>query len=131
MVEVIACFLGVLPVLTTVGPSVTSHRIYLSDLRPVGAQQGYGELQVDKGLQGTPLKVAGRTFAHGLGTHAPSEVVFDLQKGYDRLVAWVGVDGEVAKYKNTPEWKGGKHPSVDFKVFGDGKLLFESGLMQV
>ena len=61
-------------------------------------------------------------FATGLGTHATSEVVYDLDQGYQTFEAWVGVDDEMAGYIES---------SVVFQVFGDGQKLFDSGVMRL
>ena len=50
----------------------------LGDLPPATDNQAWGTLQIDKGVAGTPMAIAGKAFAHGLGTHARSEIVYDL-----------------------------------------------------
>ena len=54
--------------------------------------QAWGSLQIDKAVSGSPLAIAGRPFAHGLGTHAASEIVYDVNNSADSFTAWVGVD---------------------------------------
>ncbi len=94
----------------------------LDALQPVTASQGWGQLMVGKSVQGGPIRIGDRTFRHGLGTHAPSEVVYDLGGQYDRFAAWVGVDAEMKDYTAS---------TVVFKVFGDGRELFSSGIMRI
>ncbi|MEW6071345.1 MAG: NPCBM/NEW2 domain-containing protein [Planctomycetota bacterium] len=89
----------------------------LSALRPHLAAQGWGRLGVDRSVQESPLRIGERSFAHGLGTHAHSELVYLLGGGYERFRAWVGVDAEVAAYAEA---------SVVFQVRGDGRVLFAS-----
>ena len=67
-----------------------------------------------------PLRIGERTFARGLGMRAPNAITYRLDGRYMRFQAWVGVDADAA---DKPE------ASVDFQVFGDGKILFDSGLM--
>ena len=97
----------------------------LSDLAPVSATQGWGQLQKNKAVAGTPLSIGGRSFQYGLGTHAVSEIVYDLEGGCDRFTAWVGVDDHLKKHPQAPK------ASVVFQVFGDGKKLFDSGVMRM
>ena len=97
-------------------------RVPVSELTPLSAEQSWGSLEPDRSVQGQALKIGGREFARGLGTHANSRVVYDLGGRCSRFEAWVGVDAEMAAYKE---------PSVVFQVFGDGKKLFDSGVMRI
>lgn len=65
---------------------------WLSDLTPVQQKQGWGTLALDKSIAGNPLRLGGQTYAHGLGGHAESIVVFELEKDYKILETWVDVD---------------------------------------
>lgn len=94
----------------------------LGELEPVSAAQGWGELSADRSVQGKPLQIGDRHFAHGLGTHAASEVIYELDRPWQRFEAWVGVDAEMAHYRE---------PSVVFKVIADGRELFDSGVMRI
>lgn len=73
----------------------------------------------DQAQGGGPLSIRGKTYAKGLGVHAISRLSFDLNRGYKRLLAEVGVDDSA-----------GDLASVEFKVYGDGKLLWESGVLR-
>lgn len=66
--------------------------LYLSDLSPVHATQGYGELQADAEVEGGKIELKSRRFLRGLGTHAPSELEFDVPPGAERFEATVGID---------------------------------------
>ena len=66
-----------------------------------------------------PLRVGGRAYARGLGTHARSEIVYRLDNRYQRFEAEVGVDDE----------KKGLG-SVVFQVVADGRKLFDSGVVR-
>ena len=85
--------------------------------------QSTGRAQVDKSYTGKPLSIAGRKFDHGLGTHALSKLVIDLNGGADRFTAQVGLDDNAGR-------NGGLQRSVVFGVFGDGRLLWKSGVMR-
>ncbi len=97
----------------------------LAGLGLSAARQGWGQLQADKGVGGKALTIAGRSFAHGLGTHAASELVYELDGQYTNFTACVGVDDFL---KDHPE--AGK-ASVVFQVFVDGTKLFDSGVMRM
>jgi hypothetical protein len=94
----------------------------LSELTPVSARQDYGTLELDRSVQGQTLKIGDREFARGLGTHANSEIIYDLGGHGTRFESWVGVDAEMAGYKES---------SVVFQIIGDGKKLFDSGVMRL
>ncbi|MCX6878594.1 MAG: NPCBM/NEW2 domain-containing protein [Verrucomicrobia bacterium] len=87
--------------------------------------QAWGSLQINKAVSGSPLTIAGRTFTHGLGTHAASEIVYTLEDGCETFTAWVGVDDHLKAHPDA------KNASVVFQVIGDGKTLFESGIMRM
>jgi alpha-galactosidase len=82
-------------------------------------QQDWGSPKANKSVDGNGLSIGGQKFTHGLGTHAVSIFRIDLDGKAQRFTANVGVDDE----------KSG-HGSVIFKVIGNGKTLWESGLMR-
>jgi alpha-galactosidase len=81
--------------------------------------QGWGEPHANKSVDGHPMMLDGKRFEHGLGTHANSTFHVALGGKAERFTATVGVDDEVDK-------KG----SVVFKITGDGKTLWESGVLR-
>lgn len=64
----------------------------LADLGWVRATTGWGQVRKNQNCGGGPLRVRGREFAHGIGTHAVSEIVFRLPDGVRRLRGYVGPD---------------------------------------
>ncbi|HEX4645662.1 MAG TPA: NPCBM/NEW2 domain-containing protein, partial [Verrucomicrobiae bacterium] len=80
--------------------------------------QEYGQPHADASVDGHSLSVGGHKFEHGLGTHATSLMRIALGGHGERFTASVGVDDEV-----------GRQGSVTFKVIGDNKPLWESGVM--
>src|SRR5438132_279582 len=98
---------------------LTMTQTWLDRILPEDASQDWGQLGVGKSVQGNPLRIGGRMFQHGLGTHANSRIVYDLGSRYRRFQAWVGVDDEM-----------GYRPiaSMQFQVFGDGRTLYDSGI---
>ena len=91
----------------------------LQELDLNSMSQGWGSPQIDKSVGGQPLSIGGRHFAHGVGTHAVGEYALDLHGTATRFSAWVGVDDEA----QAPG-------SVTFQVVGDGKKLWESGVIR-
>jgi len=82
-------------------------------------EQGWGSPHANQSVEGHGLSIGGRQFEHGLGTHAQGTFRISLGGKAERFTALVGVDDEV-----------GKSGSVEFKVVGDGKTLWESGVMR-
>jgi alpha-galactosidase len=85
-------------------------------------RQDYGKFGVNRSVLDTPLKIGGKSFAHGLGTHAVSEIAVSLPAGAAKFEASVGVDNN---YDTA-----GKHGSVEFIVEAAGKELYRSQVMR-
>jgi Gpi18-like mannosyltransferase len=66
--------------------------VYLGDLEPKVKRQGYGQLRVDRSVEGGPLRLGNRYFLRGLGTHAASTLEYELPDGFNRFRAVAGVD---------------------------------------
>ena len=81
--------------------------------------QGWLTTRTDASIAGGPIRIAGKHYPKGLGTHAPGVMLFPLNRKHHRFVAEVGVDDA-----------GGPTGSVVFEVFLDGKQAFNSGLMR-
>ncbi len=95
--------------------------VYLSDVLPEFSSQGWGTLQNDKSIKLPNLKIAGKTFVKGLGTHAPGEIVYRICGNYSKFSAWIGVDEYTQPYHVA---------SVQFEVWGDGIMLYQSKVMK-
>ena len=95
--------------------------VWLDSLDMSGATIGWGTLHKNASVQGTPLTIAGKVYDHGIGTHAKSRILLDIGGACTRFTAAVGIDDEVKQYKEA---------SVEFRVLGDGKTLWESGIMK-
>lgn len=91
---------------------------WLSDVDPVSARVGWGELGRDQSTDGNPITIGGVGYDHGLGAHAASEIVYYLGGQCPRLTTDVGIDDEV-----------GDRGSVTFTVVGDGEVLAESAVL--
>lgn len=60
--------------------------ISLTELTWAYAETGWGTLQADHFVDGTPLALDGKP-VHGFGAHAPSTIIYDLPAGYDTFTA--------------------------------------------
>lgn len=95
---------------------------WLSELAWKSAINGMGpvERNMSNGgplaMDGRPLSIAGKKFSYGLGVHSRSEIVYDLDKEFQRFVADVGVDDEAPAGS----------ASVVFQILADGVKVFES-----
>lgn len=101
------------------------NQISLTRLSSIAATQDYGSLQVNRNLSSmfgpkswSFLSVNYFFYRQGLGTHANSEIVFDLGQRFRRLATDFGVDTA-----------GEDTASVIFEIYGDGKQLFRSPKM--
>ena len=94
--------------------------VRLDQLDVSKARQGWGSPHGGRSVEGNPITIAGRTFAHGLGTHSIGLLRIDLKRGSMRFEAFVGIDDEVKGHPGT----------VEFEVVGDGKPLWKSGLVR-
>ncbi|HEV2210733.1 MAG TPA: NPCBM/NEW2 domain-containing protein [Verrucomicrobiae bacterium] len=81
-------------------------------------EQSWGQPHANLSVEGHALSIGGRHFEHGLGTHAVSTFRLGLGGTAERFTAWAGVDDEV-----------GQLGSVQFRVIGDGRTLWESAVL--
>ncbi len=68
----------------------------LSSLTPTYVSVGWGDLLKDENWLHKPLAIGQRTFEHGIWVHANSDVCYRLDKKYERLEAWIGMDAHRA-----------------------------------
>ncbi len=89
--------------------------LQMSLMEPSEISQGWGDFHVNKTVEGNALKVNGKSYPEGFGTHAPSRTVFDIRGDFKRLTAIVGLDEESLC-----------SDGISYKILGDGKILHES-----
>lgn len=94
---------------------------YLSDRPWVSASSGWRTVLKDLAVSGNPLRIDGTAYAKGLGTHANSEIVYDLEPADATFHAVVGIDDVQRTSPNS---------SVVFQVIADGVVMYDSGLMR-
>ena len=84
----------------------------LTELKWKSASADFGDVLIGKNNSGGPLKIAGKSVAYGIGTHANSMIAFDLPAGFTRFKATGGLDGG-----GTGQQACGEATSVQFHVF--------------
>lgn len=99
---------------------------YLSDVNWESARTDYGTVRKDKSSTNNSIKLLingqVKEFAKGIGTHANSEIVYNLaDTNYEYFESYVGVDRNIAEQTNS---------SIIFKMLADGKEVYNSGLMK-
>ena len=67
---------------------------HLTTAAALSVTQGWHETLTDLSVTGRPIRIAGKTYEKGLGTHAPGEMVFRLNGKHKKFAADVGVDDE-------------------------------------
>ena len=82
-------------------------------------EQEWGSAQANKSVGDKTISIGGKQFEHGVGTHAKSTYQLTLNGNGEKFTATVGVDDETAK-----------RGSVVFSVVGDGKTLWQSGILR-
>ncbi|MEU4678955.1 glycoside hydrolase family 97 catalytic domain-containing protein [Micromonospora sp. NPDC023737] len=98
---------------------------YVSDLPFLSESNGWGPVERDgsngemNAGDGGAISIGGRTYAKGIGTHAPSEITVWLGGVCTQLQADVGIDDEVTQ-----------SGSVAFEVVGDGRPLADTGIIR-
>lgn len=73
---------------------------------------GFGGAKIDRNYQGKPIRVGGKTYANGIGVHAPTVIAFDLPEGYQRFKATGGLDNS-----GSDQGGCGATASVQFSVY--------------
>ncbi len=120
--------------------TATGEIVPLSSLNLGEVQQSWGSPQANQSVGGRKMAISGEKFLTGLGTHARSVLWIDLKGGARRFTASVGIDDEVvtpivlrelrsAFEKGYEEYKK-VNGRVIFQIYGDGKLLWRSKVMQ-
>jgi len=83
-------------------------------------QQAWSTVHLQKSVNGNPIRMAGKEYSRGLGSHAEACWRVKLKGSVDRFEALVGIDDEVTV-----------DGSVVFEIWADGKLVMQSPLLKV
>jgi len=87
-------------------------------------QQGWGTLQFGRSINKSPLCLAGKTYADGLGSHADSEIVIGSERPMKRFRAMAGVD-------DNPNSRISSAARMVFSVEVQGRELWRSPILGV
>jgi uncharacterized repeat protein (TIGR02543 family) len=99
-------------------PNVT----YLSDMTWTSSASGWGSVERDTsngeyGMgDGKNININGGTYTKGLGCHADSTIIYNLDGKYSRFVTDIGADNETSG-------------SVQFEVLADGVSVYKSSIL--
>jgi len=98
----------------TAPPLPPAPTVHLSDLPGVKTANKKGQPKPNATINGSPLKIASKIYAKGIGVFAPAQTICPVPAGATHFVAVVGVDAEA-----------GAQATVVFKVYGDVKEMGE------
>jgi hypothetical protein len=90
--------------------------VYLDDLKPRIAENGWGQAAIGKSVSGKALLIEKKRYEKGIGLHAKGLVICPVPAGAVRFVAVVGLDDAKLDDERT---------SVVFEVYGDVKEMGE------
>jgi alpha-galactosidase len=83
-----------------------------------GSRQGWGKLRTAGSVIGEPLRLGGRVYQYGYGTHAPGQIDLELCAPGKSLSVDVGIDLNRNTTTSTAE--------VRFSIWSEGRCLAES-----
>ncbi len=101
--------------------------VYLGEVTPLRINQEKGVLGYDQSFEGRAITLGQMRFERGLGVHPQAEVVYDIGGEFESFEAWVGIDLEGATSVSQAREQAER---VAFQVYGDGKLLADTGEMR-
>jgi hypothetical protein len=95
--------------------------ISFNGIKAVRGYTSWGEKPMkNQGIMGGELNIKEKVYERGIGTQAPSVIVFDLKGKVKRFTCLAGCD-----------MKGGNSDMIVFAVKADGKKLYQSPMMKV
>lgn len=100
---------------------------YLSDNVPCSSINDWGPIEMDKSNgengagDGTTLRIRGTTYTKGIGVHANSTIIYNLNSSFGRFISSIGIDDEVASAS--------EGATVVFKVYKDNILSYTSATL--
>jgi len=98
--------------------------VYMSDLQwEPNPSCGWGTLSKDLSCERLPMYIDGTHYAKGIGTHAYSNIVYDLTKlteSYDYFYSWTGIDDA----RNDPACG-----SIQFSILTNGTTTYSGPVL--
>ncbi len=117
-------FLTLLLSIATASSWITTTRaesVWLDELPLAGMSSGWGQAQSNLSVTSTPLRIGGKQFERGVGTHANSECWIELAGRATLFSALVGVDDNAHDQR----------ASLEFSIFADDKEVYRSGVCRL
>ncbi len=106
-----------------VAPAAPDGDVALSHHQWISATSGWMSPTVDQSVGGgSPISIVGQVRATGIGVASPSTIRYYLGDQCSRLTTTVGIDDAVRNV-------GPEGGTSTFQVIGDGKVLFDSGVL--
>ena len=96
----------------------SENNILLQNAKLVKAEQAWGEPKMGKSVENNAIKIDGRIFEFGIGSHASSKLVWNLDGAYKKFHSFVGLNDESA-CGNGAIWL----------IKGDDRELWRSGVL--
>lgn len=112
----------------------TTGEMKLTELKWKTVNASYGDVYVDKSINGGPLRVGGKKYENGLGTHSTCVLTYEIPEGAIRFTSLAGLDnsgsdqaggcGDEAAiqfrvYTETPTDISNSQPDLLTEVFGE------------
>ncbi|HWV14373.1 MAG TPA: NPCBM/NEW2 domain-containing protein [Cellvibrio sp.] len=94
--------------------SLADNQVFLTSLPRTYANQDHGSVKINRSHDNNTLSIANTRYAKGIGTHANSDIQFQLPQDAEELSFMVGLDDE------------SQSADVQFSVWGDNRLLWQS-----
>jgi len=118
MYSTLRCMMAGVVFLSAASAAPAGQTVWLDELDLRASTSGWGRTRSRRSVDNNPLRMGGKTYERGVGTHPPGQITVRLDGGAASFSAWVGIDEEV-----------GRRGTAEFKLVGDGKLLAGSGVM--
>jgi hypothetical protein len=115
------------------GPVPPQPDVYLDELRPVTPivrPEWRWPAKTDESFTGAPLAIRDQRYPRGVGMRAPANLLYEIRPDFEQFVARAGVDDEL--FRKDPDARFmATYPSVQFRVFIDGRQAAESPVMRL
>lgn len=121
VLTVVACCGPILGAEGAEGAEEATREFRLDRLDIALVASGWGKARWNAGVGERALQIGAETFNRGLGTHARSDLHVRVFRAAKRFTAKVGVDASARKAADKAR--------IEFRVLGDDKVLWKSGLM--
>ena len=100
-------------------PTSARQQLFLAEVKPILAENGNVNFKRNLANTGSAMQMNGLQFSKGLGVGANSQLDFALAGNWQLFRADLGIDDSCKTAG-----------SVQFQIYGDGKLLFDSGTLE-